>query len=265
MAVTGCEVPDARSASVAEPAPEMTRLWYGPRSWEYADAYRTSAEETAGRVRGVVVFVHGGAWMAGGTEWSAIPPAIGAVREDGWDVVSVSHRLGAGAFIDGMIQDVQSAVSSVRADPRYNGVPVVLAGHSAGGFLAFHSHVRGAGSDGVIVVGAPLEMSQLSRTAAQLYGVALSELARRAIGCRHACSSEVLARYALPLRVPGKVYLAYGGQDEVISARWSAEWGRVLEARMGSERVWVDFVERDGHAVERLNGEYVKLFLESLR
>ena len=84
-----------------------------------------------GQAKGLLVFVHGGYWLAFGREhWSHL--AAGAVAR-GWACAIPSYRLAPAARIRDMTADV--AASVVYAAGLDTG-PVVVTGHSAGGHLS---------------------------------------------------------------------------------------------------------------------------------
>jgi len=85
-----------------------------------------------GAARGLLIFVHGGYWMAFGREsWSHL--AGGAVAR-GWACAMPSYTLAPAARIAGITAEVAQACRvATEAVP---GVPVVVTGHSAGGHLA---------------------------------------------------------------------------------------------------------------------------------
>ena len=81
--------------------------------------------------RGLMVFIHGGYWLAFGREsWSHL--AAGAVAR-GWAVAMPSYTLAPMARISQMTAEIAGAVMAASA--RIPG-PVVITGHSAGGHLA---------------------------------------------------------------------------------------------------------------------------------
>lgn len=84
-----------------------------------------------GPPRGLLVFVHGGYWLAFGREdWSHL--AAGAVAR-GWAVAMPSYTLAPAARISAMTREAAAAVT--HAAGLVHG-PVVVTGHSAGGHLA---------------------------------------------------------------------------------------------------------------------------------
>jgi arylformamidase len=84
-----------------------------------------------GRPRGLVVFVHGGYWLAfGRADWSHL--AAGPLAQ-GWAVAMPSYTLAPAARIGAITREIGAAVTAAAA--RVEG-PVVVTGHSAGGHLS---------------------------------------------------------------------------------------------------------------------------------
>lgn len=101
-------------------------LAYGPGARQRFDLFHP-----ADAPRGLMVFVHGGYWLAFGRElWSHL--AAGALAR-GWAVAMPSYTLAPEARISAMTQEIGAAVAA--AAGRVPG-PLVVAGHSAGGHLA---------------------------------------------------------------------------------------------------------------------------------
>lgn len=83
-----------------------------------------------GPVRGLVVFIHGGYWLAFGREsWSHL--AAGPLAH-GWAVAMPSYTLAPEARIAAMTREIGAAVAAAAA---LVPGPVVVTGHSAGGHL----------------------------------------------------------------------------------------------------------------------------------
>lgn len=81
--------------------------------------------------RGLLIFVHGGYWLAFGREsWSHL--AAGALAR-GWACAMPSYTLAPAARISDITQEIATAV--VAAAGHIAG-PIVISGHSAGGHLA---------------------------------------------------------------------------------------------------------------------------------
>ncbi|MCB1333498.1 MAG: alpha/beta hydrolase [Roseivivax sp.] len=100
-------------------------LPYGPAERERFDLFRP-----AGPAAGLLVFVHGGYWMAfDKSVWSHF--AEGALKR-GWAVAIPSYSLAPEARIAQMTRQIAAAITA--AAQRVDG-PVRLTGHSAGGHL----------------------------------------------------------------------------------------------------------------------------------
>lgn len=83
-----------------------------------------------GEPKGLVVFVHGGYWMAfDKNSWSHL--AVGAV-DSGYAVAMPSYTLCPGVRLAGIVREIGSAIDKAAA--MVDG-PIMLTGHSAGGHL----------------------------------------------------------------------------------------------------------------------------------
>jgi len=101
-------------------------LPYGPGARQQLDLIRPE-----GTARGLMVFVHGGYWLAFGREsWTHY--AAGALAR-GWAVALPSYTLAPEARIAQMTQEIAAAARVVAAEVAG---PVVVTGHSAGGHLS---------------------------------------------------------------------------------------------------------------------------------
>ncbi len=101
-------------------------LAYGP-----GERHRLDLFEPAGAPRGLLVFVHGGYWMAfDKARWSHL--AAGAVAR-GWTVAIPSYDLCPDVGIPDIVAQVGTAVAHAAGEVAG---PIVLAGHSAGGHVA---------------------------------------------------------------------------------------------------------------------------------
>ena len=111
----------ARIAARAE-----VNIAYGPGARQAFDLFRPE-----GTARGLMVFVHGGYWMACGREdYSHL--AAGALAR-GWACAMPSYTLAPQARIAAMTAEIAQAVRSAAA---LVPGPVVVTGHSAGGHLS---------------------------------------------------------------------------------------------------------------------------------
>jgi arylformamidase len=101
-------------------------LRYGPGERQMFDLFLPE-----GAAKGLMVFVHGGYWLAFGREsWSHL--AAGALAR-GWACAMPSYTLAPKARISEITAEIALAVAAAAA--RISG-PVVVSGHSAGGHLA---------------------------------------------------------------------------------------------------------------------------------
>ena len=85
-----------------------------------------------GDPRGLMVFIHGGYWLAFGPEdWSGF--AAGALAR-GWAVAVPGYTLAPDARIMTMVHEIEAAIGAASA--RVPEGPLVVTGHSAGGHLS---------------------------------------------------------------------------------------------------------------------------------
>lgn len=88
-----------------------------------------------GQPKGVIIWVHGGAWRAG----SRANPALEGMTAHGWAIASVDYRLSRVAPFPAQSHDIKAAIRYLRAHTRELGIPTapfVISGSSAGGHLA---------------------------------------------------------------------------------------------------------------------------------
>lgn len=99
---------------------------YGPGARQTLDLFLPE-----GPPRGLMVFIHGGYWLAFGPgDWSAF--AQGAVAR-GWAVAMPGYTLAPEARIGAMTREIEAAIGVAAA--MVEG-PIVVTGHSAGGHLS---------------------------------------------------------------------------------------------------------------------------------
>ncbi|MGB4828163.1 MAG: alpha/beta hydrolase, partial [Paracoccaceae bacterium] len=104
----------------------LLNLPYGPQDRHRFDLFLPTRPPA-----GVIVFVHGGYWMAFGREsWSHL--AAGPLAW-GWAVAMPSYTLAPAARISAMTAEITAACRAVAAEVPG---PMVVTGHSAGGHLA---------------------------------------------------------------------------------------------------------------------------------
>lgn len=204
---------------VARWASEATAFRAGAKA-DLGVAYGSGARQRfdlfhpVSQAHGLLVFVHGGYWLAFGREdWSHL--AAGALAR-GWAVAMPSYTLAPQARIHAMTQEVAAAV---RAASALVSGPVVITGHSAGGHLAARLANLGAERLARVVPISPLaELSPLMQTAMQA-DLHLSEAE---------CATESPAR--LPLRCPAHIWVgaqerpAFLWQARLLSEEWACPW-----------------------------------------
>ena len=118
----------AKAAAFRESLGERARLGlaYGGQARQKFDLFLPQTQP-----RGLLVFIHGGYWMAFGREdWSHL--AAGALAR-GWACAMPSYTLAPEARIAVMTAELRQAVAMAAAEVAG---PVVVTGHSAGGHLS---------------------------------------------------------------------------------------------------------------------------------
>lgn len=187
-------------------------LAYGPGGRQRFDLFLP--ETTA---RGLLVFVHGGYWLAfGRADFSHL--AAGAVAR-GWACAMPSYTLAPEARIAAMTAEVAQAVRAASA--RIAG-PVVVTGHSAGGHLA----ARMAAAEGPAPVVRVVPISPL----ADLRPLLATEMkAKLRLDLAEARAESPCL---LPPRAGVQAHVWVGGQERpaflwqarVLSEDWACPW-----------------------------------------
>lgn len=187
-------------------------LPYGP-----GDRHRFDLFLPARPPSGVVVFVHGGYWMAFGREsWSHL--AAGPLSW-GWAVAMPSYTLAPAARIGTITQEIAAAC---RAIAKEIPGPMVVTGHSAGGHLA----ARMGCSDIDVPVSRVVPISPLAEL-----GPLMATKMNQTLGIDAAeCAGESPARLALRKGVTAHVWVgaqerpSFLWQARVLSEEWSCPW-----------------------------------------
>ena len=217
----------------------------------------------AAPARGLIVWVHGGAWRAG----SRSSVDLAAMTARGWAVASVDYRLSPVAKFPAQVHDIKAAIRYLRAHAAGLGFPaspIVVAGSSAGGHLAALVGVSNGHEQLEGKVGAELATSSDVQGIVSLYGASnlTSILAQ---STPHGLSVRVpaldlllgaqpdkapeLARLASPVFHVGSsdppLYMLHGDQDNQMPINQSHE----LEAAYAEQRLTVRFevVHGSGH------------------
>ena len=184
-------------------------LAYGPGERHRLDLFHPDTAP-----RGLLVFIHGGYWLAFGREtWSHL--AAGAVAR-GWAVAMPSYTLAPQATIPQITAEIVQAVTAASA--RVAG-PVVVTGHSAGGHLA--ARIGNIGPERVarvVPISPVAELSPLMLTTMQNDLHLTPEI----------CATESPAR--LPLRCDAHIWVgaqerpAFLWQARLLSEEWACRW-----------------------------------------
>ena len=188
-------------------------LAYGPGARQRLDLFLPEAAP-----RGVLVFVHGGYWMAFGREtWSHL--AAGAVAR-GWACAMPSYTLAPEARIADMTVEIARACAVVAG--MVEG-PLVVTGHSAGGHLAARMACAGMGVPGLVRV---VPISPLAELAPLMDTAMNDKLHLDAAEC----AVESPARLTLQPGVNAQVWV--GGKERptflwqarTLSEAWDCGW-----------------------------------------
>ena len=199
----------ARAAAFRADARAELDLPYGASERNRFDLFHPQ-----GSPRGLLMFIHGGYWLAFGREtWSHL--AAGAVAR-GWAVAMPSYTLAPQARIPQITREIVQAVGA--AADRIAG-PVVVTGHSAGGHLAARVGNLGLNRVARVVPISPVaELSPLMQTAMQANLHLTPDI----------CAAESPARH--PLRCEAHVWVgaqerpAFLWQARLLSEEWACRW-----------------------------------------
>ena len=174
-----------------------------------------------GTPRGLLVFVHGGYWLAFGREtWSHL--AAGAVAR-GWACAMPSYTLAPAARIAAMTAEIDAAVAA--AAERVAG-PVVVTGHSAGGHLSAR---MGCADRGGAVAGRVVRVVPISPLADLQPLMSTAMNAKLHLDAAE-CATESPARLALRpgcaahVWVGGQERPAFLWQARTLSEEWACPW-----------------------------------------
>jgi arylformamidase len=134
-----------RSAEALRALAPRRDVRYGPHAKETLDLFVPD-----GQSRGLFVFIHGGWWRSlDKADHAFVAPAFVA---QGIAVANVNYDLCPDMPIAGIVEEVQRAVAFLARGGAHNGVPampMVVAGHSAGGHLTAMLHATAPAALGV--------------------------------------------------------------------------------------------------------------------
>jgi len=112
----------------------ILNIRYGPAPLQIFDFYPPAGNENSNTL---IVFVHGGAWVAGDKNYFSQSAQFFADR--GYSVVNMNYRLAPTWTYPSQLYDITSVLNYINANPEgfklNSGHKIVLVGHSAGGQL----------------------------------------------------------------------------------------------------------------------------------
>lgn len=205
-----------QAAAAFRDGARMTVLRHGPGAREETDLFLPE-----GAPRGLMVFVHGGYWLAfGRRDWSHL--AAGALAR-GWAVAMPSYPLAPEARISAMTLSVAAAVRVAMADVAG---PVVVTGHSAGGHLSARMGNLDCAPDVAARVVRVVPISPLADLGPMMRTAMNDKLRLDAAEC----AAESPARH--PLRAGCQAHVWVGAEERpsflwqarVLSEEWACPW-----------------------------------------
>lgn len=264
--LVSCQVPDAGAADLrATPGDRpATRHFYGDSAREFYDLYLPS-----GTPRGVVAYVHGGAWIAGDARWLDIPAYLRALVDRGFALASIEYDLAPSSPEPVQVAEVRRATSEIAG---FFGSPVALAGHSAGAHIAGLAALANNNVSSAVLLASPGSLSRLASTPGTVWGYSRGGIVSAALGCSgvdpngaNVCSRATLRKADLERKARSSslpAYIAYGLLDDVVPPEQTERLATAWMKSAGVERVWVDVVEGAGHALDGVNTSALEAFLE---
>ena len=202
----------ARSAAMRGTDPGRYDLPYGPAERQKLDCF------FAGEGCPVLVFFHGGYWRA--LDKSYFGALAQAFLAGGWTVVLPNYTLAPRAGIDQIVSEARAAVQWAARSLLPAGMPLVVAGHSAGGHLALMCALGGGAApvDGVVPVSGLFDLEPIRHTS-------INKLVRFDADAAHRNSP---VKRVVPSPVPLLLIVGesetdeFRGQTERFADAWSA-------------------------------------------
>jgi arylformamidase len=187
---------------------------YGPGARHQFDLFLPT-----GGPKGLLVFIHGGYWLAFGREsWSHL--AAGPLAH-GWAVAMPSYTLAPEARIAAITAEIGRAVDAAAA---LVPGPVVATGHSAGGHLSARMGCSdapcSAGPRRVVPISPVAELAPLMSTAMNAKLGVTEDEAEAESPARHVLRPGVDAH----IWVGGEERPAFLWQARTLSERWACPW-----------------------------------------
>ena len=202
----------SQDASAFRAAHPFQDLSYGPGARQGLDMFLPDSP-----AKGLLVFIHGGYWMAfGRADWSHL--AAGALAR-GWACALPSYTLAPENRIAHMTQDMARAVAM--AGERVGG-PLIVSGHSAGGHLAARLACadQSVRIDRVVPISPLAELEPLIATQMNATLQLDVEEASRESPARHRLRQDVQAH----VWVGGQERPAFLWQARTLSESWGCDW-----------------------------------------
>ena len=206
----------ARSAAMRRAEKGRYDLPYGPAERQKLDCF------SAGEGSPVLVFFHGGYWRA--LDKSYFGFLAQAFVAGGWTAVLPNYTLAPRAGIDEIVSEARAAVRWAARSLLPEGMPLVVAGHSAGGHLALMCALdgtpepRGTRVDAVVPVSGLFDLEPIRHTS-------INDLVRfdADAACRNSPVKRVVpSPVPLLLIVGGSETDEFRGQTERFADAWSA-------------------------------------------
>jgi len=242
----------------------------------------------------VIVSIHGGAFMGCDKADLQVTPMLEGLKRD-YAVVAINYRLSGEAKFPALVHDAKAAVRWLRANAQHYGLDpqrIAAWGGSAGGYQASMlgvsagipeledlslgnpdqpCHVQAVVSwfaptnflkmDAQLsALGFPPPPDQRHNDAnspeSLLLGQKITEIPDRV----EAANPETYVRPNAP-----PFLLQHGTQDEIVPVQQSVEFAAKLRQALGDDKVWLDLLERAGHADPRFEApENIKRVLDFL-
>lgn len=190
-------------------------LSYGPAERQKLDCF------SAGEGCPVLIFFHGGYWRA--LDKSYFGFLAQAFVAGGWTVVLPNYTLAPRAGIDEIVSEARAAVRWAARSLLPKGMPLVAAGHSAGGHLALMCALddttdqHGTPVDAAVPVSALFDLEPLRHTSINDLVRFDADAAHRNSPLNHVVPSPI----PLLLMVGGAETDEFRGQTERFAGAWS--------------------------------------------
>ncbi|MET8145430.1 alpha/beta hydrolase [Sphaerisporangium sp. NPDC005288] len=177
-------------------------------------------------MRRALIWLHGGAWM----QRDAGERSRGILAAHGLDVHPATYRLSHEATWPAQLDDVREAARKVRAD--HPGVPLLVAGTSAGAHLALHLALRGVDAPddvaGVIAWAPPLDPLAADWPECRDAGSPWARLLGHVPAPGDQATADVTPANHVGNGVP--VLLLHGREDDVVPATQTLDLSNALLA-----------------------------------